>query len=71
MDSNLIVFLILAFVAVGSALGMLLNKNAVYSALFLILKVLVLGRDNADKCNGEKYCHYCHKFFEFHNIPHL
>lgn len=37
MDSNLIVFLILAFVAVGSALGMLLNKNAVYSALFLIL----------------------------------
>jgi NADH-quinone oxidoreductase subunit J len=37
MDSNLIVFLILAVVAVGSALGMLLNRNAVYSALFLIL----------------------------------
>jgi len=37
MDANLIVFLILAFVAVASALGMLLNKNAVYAALFLIL----------------------------------
>jgi NADH-quinone oxidoreductase subunit J len=37
MDANLIVFLILAVVAIGSALGMLLNKNAVYSALFLIL----------------------------------
>ena len=37
MDTNLIVFLILAVVAVGSALGMLLNRNAVYSALFLIL----------------------------------
>jgi len=37
MDANLIVFLIMAVVAVGSALGMLLNRNAVYSALFLIL----------------------------------
>jgi len=37
MDTNLIVFLILAFVAIASALGMLLNKNAVYAALFLIL----------------------------------
>ena len=37
MDANLIVFIILAVVAVGSALGMLLNRNAVYSALFLIL----------------------------------
>ena len=37
MDANLVVFIILAVVAVGSALGMLLNKNAVYSALFLIL----------------------------------
>jgi NADH-quinone oxidoreductase subunit J len=37
MDANLIVFLILAVVAVGSALGMLFNRNAVYSALFLIL----------------------------------
>ncbi len=37
MDANLFVFIILSVVAVGSALGMLLNKNAVYSALFLIL----------------------------------
>jgi len=37
MDANLIVFIILAVVAIGSALGMLLNKNAIYSALFLIL----------------------------------
>jgi NADH-quinone oxidoreductase subunit J len=37
MDASLIVFIILAIVAIGSALGMLLNRNAVYSALFLIL----------------------------------
>jgi NADH-quinone oxidoreductase subunit J len=37
MDGNLVTFYILAFVAVGAALGMLLSKNAVYSALFLIL----------------------------------
>jgi NADH-quinone oxidoreductase subunit J len=32
-----ILFIILALVAIGSALGMLLSKNAIYSALFLIL----------------------------------
>jgi NADH-quinone oxidoreductase subunit J len=37
MEADLIVFLVLALVAIGSALGMLLNKNAIYSALFLIL----------------------------------
>jgi len=37
MTINLILFLVLALVAVVSALGMLLSKNAVYSALFLIL----------------------------------
>ena len=37
MTLNLILFFILAIVAVASALGMLLSKNAVYSALFLIL----------------------------------
>jgi len=37
MNANLIVFIILAVVAIGSALGMLLNRNAIYSALFLIL----------------------------------
>ena len=37
MTPALILFLILAAVAVGAALGMLLSHNAVYSALFLIL----------------------------------
>lgn len=37
MTLNLILFFALALVAVASALGMLLSKNAVYSALFLIL----------------------------------
>lgn len=37
MSPELIVFLMLATVAVGSAIGMLLSRNAVYSALFLIL----------------------------------
>jgi NADH-quinone oxidoreductase subunit J len=32
-----IVFFILAVVAVGTALGMLISKNAIYSALFLVL----------------------------------
>jgi NADH-quinone oxidoreductase subunit J len=33
----LVVFLVLAFVAVGTAVSMLLTRNAVYSALFLVL----------------------------------
>jgi len=37
MDGNLITFYILAAVAVGAGLGMLFSKNAVYSALYLIL----------------------------------
>jgi NADH-quinone oxidoreductase subunit J len=37
MDSNLILFFGLGLVAVASALGMLLSRNAVYAALFLIL----------------------------------
>lgn len=43
MDANLIVFIILAIVAIGSAVGMLLNKNAVYSALFLILNFATMA----------------------------
>ncbi|MBI5933124.1 MAG: NADH-quinone oxidoreductase subunit J [Chloroflexi bacterium] len=34
---DLILFLILAVVAIATALGMLLSRNAVYSALFLVL----------------------------------
>lgn len=37
MTANMILFLILAVIAVISALGMLFSKNAVYSALFLIV----------------------------------
>ncbi len=37
MDGNLITFYILAAVAVGAAVGMLLSKSAIYAALFLIL----------------------------------
>ena len=37
MTVDLVLFLILATVAVISALGMLLSRNAVYSALFLVL----------------------------------
>ena len=37
MSIDIILFLILAAVAVATALGMLLSRNAVYSALFLVL----------------------------------
>jgi NADH-quinone oxidoreductase subunit J len=37
MSVDLVLFLVLALVAIASALGMLLNRNAVYSALFLVL----------------------------------
>ena len=37
MSVDLILFLILAVVAVATALGMLFSQNAVYSALFLVL----------------------------------
>jgi NADH-quinone oxidoreductase subunit J len=33
----LVIFLVIAFVAVGTAVSMLLTRNAVYSALFLVL----------------------------------
>jgi NADH-quinone oxidoreductase subunit J len=37
MTIDLILFMILAVIAVATALGMLLSRNAVYSALFLVL----------------------------------
>ncbi len=40
---QLIVFLILAAVCVGSAIGMLTSKNAVYAALFLVLNFVVIA----------------------------
>src|SRR5512142_19190 len=37
MTVNLLLFLVLAVVAIATALGMLLSRSAVYSALFLVL----------------------------------
>jgi len=37
MTLELLLFLILALVAIAAALGMLISRNAVYSALFLVL----------------------------------
>jgi NADH-quinone oxidoreductase subunit J len=43
MTPDLILFFILALVAVVAALGMLLSSNAVYSALFLILNFATIA----------------------------
>jgi len=43
MTPDLILFFILAIVAVGAALGMLFARNAVYSALFLILNFATIA----------------------------
>ena len=40
---NLIFFLALALIAVGSAVGMLLSRNAVHSALFLVVNFAVVS----------------------------
>jgi len=37
MNLDLILFLVLALVAIAAAIGMLLSQNAVYSALFLVI----------------------------------
>ncbi len=37
MTVELVLFIVLALVAIGSALGMLVSKSAVYAALFLVL----------------------------------
>ncbi len=43
MTPSLILFLVLALLAVGTALGMLFSRNAVYAALFLILNFAVVA----------------------------
>jgi NADH-quinone oxidoreductase subunit J len=43
MTPDLIVFFLLAIVAIGAALGMLLSRNAVHSALFLVLTMAVIS----------------------------
>jgi len=43
MNLDLILFLVLALVAIGTAMGMLLSRNAVYSALFLVLNFITVA----------------------------
>ena len=43
MNLDLIFFLILSLIAISTALGMLLSRNAVYSALFLVLNFITVA----------------------------
>jgi NADH-quinone oxidoreductase subunit J len=43
MTLDLIFFLILSLIAVSTALGMLLSRNAIYSALFLVLNFITVA----------------------------
>jgi NADH-quinone oxidoreductase subunit J len=43
MTLDLIFFLILSVIAVATALGMLLSRNAIYSALFLVLNFVTVA----------------------------
>src|SRR5512139_1831960 len=43
MNIDMLVFIILALLAVASALGMLLSRSAIYAALFLVLNFLVVA----------------------------
>ena len=43
MTLDLALFVILSLIAVASALGMLLSRNAVYSALFLVLNFVTVA----------------------------
>lgn len=43
MSLDLIFFLLLALIAVATALGMLLSRNAIYAALFLVLNFVAVA----------------------------
>lgn len=43
MTLQLLLFLVLALVAVASALGMLISRNAIYSALFLVMNFMTIA----------------------------
>ena len=43
MTLELILFIILALIAIAAALGMVLSRNTVYSALFLILNMVTVA----------------------------
>lgn len=43
MTIDLILFLVLALVAIATAIGMLMSRNAIYSALFLVLNFVTVA----------------------------
>src|SRR6266511_2159588 len=43
MTLELIFFLILSLISIATALGMLLSRNAIYSALFLVLNFITVA----------------------------
>src|SRR5512133_3406116 len=43
MTLDLILFLVLALVSIATAMGMLISRNAVYSALFLVLNFITVA----------------------------
>jgi len=43
MTPQLLLFLVLALVAIVSALGLLISRNAIYSALFLVLNFMTIA----------------------------
>ncbi|RPJ21782.1 MAG: NADH-quinone oxidoreductase subunit J, partial [Chloroflexi bacterium] len=43
MTLDLIFFLVLSLIAISTAFGMLLSRNAVYSALFLVLNFITVA----------------------------
>jgi NADH-quinone oxidoreductase subunit J len=43
MSFGLLVFVTIAVIAIGSALGMLLSRNTIYSALFLIINFVTIS----------------------------
>jgi NADH-quinone oxidoreductase subunit J len=43
MTSDFILFIVLAIVAIASALSMLLSRNAIYSALFLVINFATIA----------------------------
>src|SRR5262245_15186504 len=43
MTLDLALFLVLALIAIAAALGMLLSRNAVYSALYLVLNFITVA----------------------------
>ena len=43
MNAEFLVFLVVALIAVASALGLVLSKNAIYASMFLILNMMSLA----------------------------